>query len=43
MILLGLYLISVGLSVFGVALPLALTGILALVAGVLILQPYLRQ
>jgi hypothetical protein len=42
MILLGIYLILVGLSVFGVALPLALTGIIALVAGILILVPLVR-
>ena len=42
MILLGIYLILVGLGVLGVVLPLQLTGIIALVAGVLILAPLIR-
>jgi len=42
MILLAIYLILVGLGVLGFALPLQLTGIIALVAGVLILAPLIR-
>ena len=42
MILLGVYLILVGLSVFGLILPVVLTGIIALVAGILLLAPLVR-
>jgi hypothetical protein len=42
MILLAVYLILVGLSVFGIALPAQLMGIIALVAGILILIPLFR-
>lgn len=42
MILLGVYLILVGLSVFGLILPVMLTGIIALVAGILLLVPLVR-
>ncbi|MGQ0568307.1 MAG: hypothetical protein ACT4P5_02065 [Armatimonadota bacterium] len=42
MILLGVYLILVGLSVFGLILPGVLTGIIALIAGILLLVPLVR-
>jgi len=42
MILLGIYLILVGLATFGVVLPGQLTGIIALIAGILILVPTIR-
>ncbi len=42
MIALGVYLILVGLGIFGVALPPVVTGVLALAAGVLILLPLVR-
>ena len=42
MILLAVYLILVGLGVLGVILPSQLTGIIALVAGILILVPLIR-
>ena len=43
MILLAVYLILVGLSVFGVIIPLQLTGIIALIAGILLLAPLIRR
>jgi hypothetical protein len=43
MILLAVYLILVGLSVVGVIIPLRLTGIVALVAGILLLIPVVRR
>jgi len=42
MILLGIYLILVGLAAFGVVLLGQLTGIIALIAGILILVPIVR-
>ena len=42
MILLAVYLILVGLTVFGIIIPGPLTGILALVAGILLLMPLVR-
>lgn len=42
MILLAIYLILVGLGVFGLVLPALLTGIIALLAGILILVPLVR-
>jgi hypothetical protein len=42
MILLGIYLILVGLAMFGVVLPPVVTGVVALAAGILILLPLVR-
>ncbi|HEV8340255.1 MAG TPA: hypothetical protein VGR25_11460 [bacterium] len=42
MILLGIYLILVGLAMFGVVLPAVVTGVVALAAGILILLPLVR-
>lgn len=42
MILLGVYLILVGLTVFGVVIPPVITGVVALAAGILILIPLIR-
>lgn len=42
MILLAVYLILVGLAAFGLAVPPFLTGIIAIVAGVLLLVPLFR-
>lgn len=44
MILLGVYLVLVGVaSLFGVVIPSVLMGLLALVAGILLLLPLVRM
>ena len=43
MILLGVYLILVGLGIFGVVIPSVVTGVIVLAAGILILLPLVRM